>query len=82
MVRTQIQLTEEQSRAVRNAAERRGVSMAEIIRRCIDRGLTEEGSSLAERYARARTVIGAFRDREGATDVSEEHDAYLDSAYG
>lgn len=37
MVRTQIQFTEEQARKVRRVARERGISMAEVIRRCIGR---------------------------------------------
>jgi len=36
MVRTQIQLTEEQARALKEIAAARGESMAEVIRRAVD----------------------------------------------
>jgi hypothetical protein len=32
---------------------------------------------LASRWQRALTAAGAFKERDGATDVSECHDAYL-----
>ena len=41
MVRTQIQLTERQARLVRDAARRKGVSIAELIRRALDDALAE-----------------------------------------
>lgn len=81
MIRTQIQLTKEQARKVRQVARERGISMAEVIRRCIERGIDDEAPALEERYARAREVVGTFRDREGKEDVSERHDEYLDGSY-
>lgn len=77
MVRTQIQLTEEQTARVKKAARERGISMAELIRRCIDRWMEEEASpDLDALYERAMRIAGTFHDREGRTDVSERHDDY------
>lgn len=81
MIRTQIQLPRQQLQDVRRVARDRGVSVAEIIRRCIDRALKEEAITRRERYARAREVVGAFRDVEGRGDVSERHDDYLGEAF-
>jgi hypothetical protein len=81
MIRTQIQLTEEQARLLRQAARERGVSMAEVVRRCIDRGLAAEVPDRATRYARALEVVGSFEDRTGARRVAEAHDEYLGGAY-
>jgi hypothetical protein len=81
MIRTQIQLSEEQLRRVRRAAHDEGVSVAEIIRRCIDRALDEEEAGRRRRYLQAREVVGAYRDFEGRGDVSESHDAHLDDAF-
>ena len=81
MVRTQIQLTEEQARRVRAIGREKGVSMAEVIRRFIDRGLGDEPSSRDHLYARAATLVGVFEDRDGATDLGEGHDAHLSRAY-
>ncbi len=77
MVRTQIQLTAEQARRVRQRARQQGISMADYIRRCIDRS-ADEGVSSADRYARAATLVGAFRDVEGRADLSQAHDDLLD----
>ena len=79
MVRTQIQLREEQARRLRRAARAQGVSLAEMVRRCIERALVDEG--LTARWERALQAGGAFHDRRGATDVAERHDAYLEGAY-
>jgi hypothetical protein len=77
MVRTQIQLTERQMGKVRRAAQAQGVSVAELIRRIIDRCIDAEMPDTAERYARAARLLGAFQDKDAATDVSDRHDRYL-----
>lgn len=81
MVRTQIQLEEHQARRLKSVASRKGVSMAEVIRRFVDRGLEDEKADRAELYARAAGLIGRFPDREGAEDLAEEHDRYLEEAF-
>lgn len=81
MIRTQIQLTEAQARKLRVAARREGVSLAEAIRRLVDRGLAEQSEERAGLYARAAESVGRYRDRKGARDVGKEHDAYLDEAF-
>lgn len=80
MVRTQIQLTEKQARRLRAEAREQGVSMAEMIRRLVDRGLAEESSARARLYDRAARIVGRFADRRGVTDLAREHDRYLDQA--
>jgi len=81
MVRTQIQLTEQQARRLRSQARERGLSLAEIIRRYVEKGLSEEAPNRAALYERAARVVGRFRDRRGARDVSSRHDRYLDEAF-
>lgn len=81
MVRTQIQLTEQQARRLRAQARERGVSLAEMIRRCVEKGLAEEAPGRAELYERAARVVGRFPDRRGARDLSARHDRYLDGVY-
>ena len=81
MVRTQIQLQEHQARRLKSLARQRGVSMAEIVRRYIDRGLEGEVPGQAELYSRAEGLIGRFPDLEGATDLAAEHDRYLEEAF-
>jgi hypothetical protein len=81
MVRTQIQLTEQQARQLRARARERGLSLAEVIRRYVEKGLAEEAPDRTELYARAAQLVGRFRDRRGARDVSARHDEYLDEAF-
>jgi len=81
MLRTQVQLTQEQQRRLRALAHHEGVSIAELVRRGVDRLLDEESPDRRELYARAAELIGAFADSSGATDVAARHDDYLDEAY-
>ena len=78
MLRSQIQFTEEQHRLLRAAAQREGVSIAEIVRRCVVRFFREQSPGREALYARAARLTGTFEDPQGATDLSEHHDAYLD----
>ena len=81
MVRTQIQLTETESEALKEAARRAGLSVAELIRRCVDRFLDEMSRSAPQQTGRlsALEIIGRFHS--DVTDVSLRHDDYLDEAY-
>jgi hypothetical protein len=81
VVRTQIQLTERQARRLRAEARERGLSLAEIIRRYVEKGLSEESPNRAALYDRAARLVGRFRDRRGARDVSSKHDRYLHETY-
>lgn len=76
MIRTQIQLTEEQARMLRRVAAERGVSMATVIRELLDAGLVAPASA---RSARARAAVGRFAG--GTSTVSRDHDRELDSAF-
>ncbi|MBN1954002.1 MAG: ribbon-helix-helix protein, CopG family [Anaerolineae bacterium] len=80
MIRTQIQLTAEQSQALKELATEENISMAEIIRRAVDHWLQITRSvSMEERKRRAIAAVGQFRS--GLSDVSEKHDEYLIEAY-
>ena len=81
MIRTQIQLTEEQSRRLQQEARRSGKSVAEVIRRSVDTYLDEasdRAAGLPTREAAAQ-VVGLFHS--GKSDVAARHDDYLDEAY-
>jgi len=80
MVRTQIQITEEQARAVKKIALSRDVSVAELIRRAVDTMV--KSNPLAdpeERLKRAIEIVGKFRS--GKHDIAKKHDKYLEDAY-
>lgn len=76
MVRTQIQLTEEQSSALKRLAASKQISIAELIRQGVDTVLRSNTSiDLDEKRRRAIAVAGRFRS--GQRDISEKHDKYL-----
>jgi hypothetical protein len=83
MVRTQVQLTEEQHRRLRRWARQLGVSLSEAVRRCVAERLAREEASPSreERVRAALAVAGKYRDPEGRRRVAEEHDRYLAKAY-
>lgn len=73
MVRTQVRLTEDQSRKVKELARQQGISVSELIRQAVDRYL--EQSNNQEKWRRASAVIGKYSG--GPSDVSTRHDDYL-----
>lgn len=80
MVRTQIQLSEEQAKAVKRIAAAQGTSMAEVIRRAVDEiMITSPAGDVNERHERALAIVGKFRS--GKRDISSNHDRYLAEAY-
>ena len=81
MIRTQIQLEERHLRELKRIARNEGVSLAELVRRCLVRFLEEEQPDRSALYARAAEIVGAFQDSEGKTDVAIHHDRYLGEAF-
>ena len=80
MVRTQIQLTEKQAEALKAVAQSEGISMAEVIRRAVDKVV--EAQYLPDReelWGRATAAIGCIHS--DITDLSTRHDDYLVEAY-
>jgi Arc/MetJ-type ribon-helix-helix transcriptional regulator len=80
MVRTQIQLTEKQTKMLRSLAKAKKVSMAELIRQGVE--LLLRNSSLLdveETKKKAIQAVGKFSS--GTRDISEKHDKYLDEAF-
>ena len=80
MVRTQIQITEEQAKAVKRIALARHLSVAELIRRAVD--IMVKSSPIAdpeEKRRRAIEIVGKFRS--GKHDTARRHDQYLADAY-
>ena len=83
MVRTQIQLTADQYRRLKRWAQDRGISLSEAIRRCVDEQLNAErgAPTRALMVREALQVAGTYEDPDGATDVAQNHDEYLNDAY-
>jgi hypothetical protein len=78
MIRTQVQLTEEQAQVLRQAAAAEHISMAEVIRRAIDEWRSRRGSAPPAELRRRALAVPSFD--MGADDVAERHDRYWDSA--
>ncbi len=78
MIRTQVQLTEKQARALKRAAAARGVSMSALIRDAVDQVVGDQSRDRV--WERALDAVGRLRGN--AADVSEEHDRHLADAYG
>ena len=80
MVRTQIQLTEEQAKALKKLASSRHLSIAELIRQGVDTVLRSNVTVDAEEK-RKRAIAIAGRFSSGKRDISKEHDKYLAEAF-
>jgi hypothetical protein len=80
--RTQISLEPEQADRLRRLALERGVSMARLIRDAVDQayGSVLAPPSRADLWDRALEAVGAGHG--DAANASEDHDRYLDEAYG
>ena len=76
MIRTQVQLTEAQARALKALAARQS-SVAELIRQSVDHLIRQSGGvDVAERRRRAIAAAGRFRS--GRPDIGVRHDDYLE----
>ncbi len=80
MVRTQIQLTEDQAKALKRIAQSRHLSVAELIRKAVDTVIKSSSViDIEERDKRAMEIVGKFGS--GKRNVSKKHDLYLTEAY-
>lgn len=80
MVRTQIQLTDEQARRLRELSLSSNESVASLIRNAIDRFLITGKPNRAAQYRQALSLAGKYET--GQPDMAIEHDRYLEEAYG
>ena len=81
MIRTQIQLTDNQVRTLKKLATSRHVSVAGLIRQAIDAMIQSSPPvDAVERHKRAMDIVGKFSS--GKRDVSGKHDGYLADAFG
>lgn len=75
MLRTQIQLTENQMRALKVAARREGLSVAEMVRRLVDQLIENDRRRRALERALEFSRNTPFGS--GLSDIAERHDEYL-----
>lgn len=75
MIRTQIQITPEQARALKQLAAREGKSVAEVIRISLDTLLLSGGiNDPSEIRQKARQAAGRLK---GSADIAVHHDDYF-----
>ena len=80
MLRTQIQLTEDQARKLREISLSSNESVASLIRNAIDRFLVTGKSNRAVQYRQALSLAGKYETEQ--SDTAVEHDRYLEEAFG
>jgi hypothetical protein len=73
MIRTQVQLTEEQARQLKRIAAERGISVSAVIREAVEKAVAVDNGPA--RRQRALAAVGRFRS--GKNDVGADHDRYL-----
>ena len=78
MVRTQVQLSEEQLQALRKLSATRGRPITGVIREAVDQYLSSQKSVSCQRIERALRVAGKFSS--GCTDISSHHVRYFAEA--
>lgn len=88
MVRTMVQLTEEQVKALKKLAKARKTSMAQLVRESITLYVNSSIAKTEQEEKRRRALEGLdkirkakFKDAQGKRDVSKNHDDYLDEVY-
>lgn len=79
MVRTQIQLTDRQAFLLKQEAQRQGVSVAELIRRGVNKILDQEKT--IDRDALRKRALALSGYHSGLSDLSTNHDKYLAEEY-
>lgn len=91
MIRTMVQLTEEQVKALKELAKARKTSVAKLVRESVAQYVAAAPKE-AEREEKRRRALEFIRkietreivarDIEGKTDVARNHDKYLAEIYG
>ncbi|MBW1889133.1 MAG: CopG family transcriptional regulator [Deltaproteobacteria bacterium] len=80
MIRTQIQLSETQAHMLKQLSAARQESVASLIRKAVDQFLITGKPDRPAMYRLAESVIGKYKAEQ--SDISTNHDAYLDEAFG
>jgi hypothetical protein len=79
MIRTQVQIKEDQIEWLRSKARDRGVSVSQLIREGIDLYRSKDDQLPIEKKRKALAAVGRFSS--GRSDISARHDDFLSSAY-
>jgi hypothetical protein len=80
MVRTQIQLPEQQVSILKQLALQQHVSMAELIRRAVDM-FTASPATMNLQELQQRALAAAGRFHSGHKEIATRHDDYLAEAF-
>ena len=80
MVRTQIQLNEEQVRMLKEISLSNREFIAALIRKAVDQFLITGTPDRSVLYRQARSVVGKYKTAD--SDISVKHDHYLEEAFG
>ena len=76
--RIQVYLPEREYKAIRSRARAEGKSLAGLVREATREYLTRTPADrIAEGYRMLEEISGKSHDKEGKTDVAENHDFYL-----
>lgn len=79
MIRTQIQLTQEQAKSLKKMSKKENKSVAELIRISVDKMINADGPISDDLLRqKALSVIGKLH---GSSDLAEKHDDYLADTY-
>lgn len=79
-VRTQVQLTKEQARALKVRARNEERSMADLVRESVSEYLARRlARNRVDLLKRANALTGRFHS--GSSDIAINHDRYLDEGY-
>jgi hypothetical protein len=79
MIRTQIQITPEQARALKRLAVREGKSVAELIRLSVDAML--QTSRIKDHDEMRRKAMAAAGKLDGPEGLAASHDEFLAEAF-
>lgn len=79
VIRTQVQLDEEQYQRLKALSIRRSESISQLVRECVEQLLN--AVDRRETWERLMEAAGSCHDPEGKTDVALRHDDYLARAY-
>ena len=79
MIRTQIQLTDEQARILREKSLSSRESIAALIRQAIDRFLLTAKPDRSALYRQAGAIVGKYTAQP--SDVAVNHDRYLEEDF-
>jgi len=79
MIRTQIQLTEQQFSKIKELARQGNASVASVVRSAIDKYLVSGKPGRDVLYREALKVAGKYKAKE--PDISIKHDKYLEETF-